>query len=58
MPDQDIRVTALRAEHHREPLGIGEPRPRLSWQTVTTREGWTQSAYEIRSRARASGPSH
>ena len=48
MPDQDIRVTALRAEHHREPLGIGEPRPRLSWQTVTTREGWTQSAYEIR----------
>ncbi|MEU9898667.1 family 78 glycoside hydrolase catalytic domain [Streptomyces phaeochromogenes] len=48
MPDQDIHVTALRAEHHREPLGIGEPRPRLTWQTVTTRPAWTQSAYEIR----------
>ncbi|MEV8546800.1 glycoside hydrolase family 78 protein [Streptomyces sp. NPDC051572] len=48
MPDQDIHVTGLRAEHHTEPLGIGEPRPRLTWQTVTTRPGWTQAAYEIR----------
>lgn len=48
MPDQDIHVTGLRAEHHTEPLGVGEPRPRLTWQTVTTRAGWTQSAYEIR----------
>lgn len=48
MPDQDIHVTGLRAEHHTAPLGIGEPRPRLTWQTVTTRPGWTQAAYEIR----------
>lgn len=48
MPDQDKYVTALQAEHHREPLGIGEPRPRLTWQTVTSRADWTQSAYEIR----------
>lgn len=33
-------------EHHREPLGIGERRPRLSWK-VTAPAGWTQSAYEL-----------
>ncbi|MFC0680193.1 family 78 glycoside hydrolase catalytic domain [Lysobacter korlensis] len=33
-------------EHHREPLGIGEPRPRLSWRT-TAPGSWSQDAYEI-----------
>jgi alpha-L-rhamnosidase len=33
-------------EHHREPLGIGERRPRLSW-TVSAPPAWRQSAYEI-----------
>jgi len=33
-------------EHHREPLGIGERRPRLSW-TVSAPPDWRQSAYEI-----------
>jgi alpha-L-rhamnosidase len=33
-------------EHHREPLGIGEPRPRLSW-TVSAPAEWRQRAYEI-----------
>ncbi|MEV0621395.1 family 78 glycoside hydrolase catalytic domain [Nonomuraea sp. NPDC050404] len=37
-------VTAPTFEHHRDPLGIGEPEPRLSW-TVTT--GSQQTAYEI-----------
>lgn len=41
------RVTAPVFEHHREPLGIGEPRPRLSWRTETGVPGWRQSAYEI-----------
>ncbi|UUN31594.1 family 78 glycoside hydrolase catalytic domain [Streptomyces sp. FIT100] len=35
------------AEHHREPLGIGESRPRLSWTVEALRPGWFQSAYEI-----------
>lgn len=33
-------------EHHREPLGIGENLPRLSW-TVTAPPGWRQAAYEV-----------
>ena len=34
------------AEHHREPVGIGERRPRLSW-TVSAPPDWRQSGYEI-----------
>jgi len=41
------RVVALRAGHHREPLGIGTPQPPLSWQIETDEAGWTQTAYEI-----------
>ena len=33
-------------EHHREPLGIGERRPRISWKLDADR-GWTQVAYEL-----------
>jgi alpha-L-rhamnosidase len=33
-------------EHHREPLGIGESQPRLSW-TVAAPPGWRQAAYEV-----------
>ncbi|KUO07214.1 alpha-L-rhamnosidase [Streptomyces sp. DSM 15324] len=39
-------VAAPTAEHHREPFGIGEPAPRLSWKT-TAPPGWTQQAYQI-----------
>ncbi|WP_329140425.1 glycoside hydrolase family 78 protein [Streptomyces sp. NBC_00670] len=48
MTRHTLRVTDLRAEHHRQPLGIGERRPRLSWHTVTDRPGQTQTAYEVR----------
>jgi alpha-L-rhamnosidase len=34
------------AEHYREPLGIGERRPRLSW-TVTAPPAWRQAGYEV-----------
>ena len=37
---------ALTVEHHREPLGIGERQPRLSW-TVSAPPDWRQRAYEI-----------
>uniref|UniRef100_UPI001968F02D glycoside hydrolase family 78 protein n=4 Tax=Streptomyces TaxID=1883 RepID=UPI001968F02D len=40
-------VARLRFEHHREPLGIGESHPRLSWTTRTELPGWRQAAYEI-----------
>lgn len=45
-PD-DVTVHRPVAEHHRESLGIGEPRPRLSWTVETKRPGWRQSAYEV-----------
>ncbi|MEV1240278.1 glycoside hydrolase family 78 protein [Nonomuraea sp. NPDC049750] len=37
----------LRFEHHREPLGIGEPRPRLSWTVRNDRPGWQQHGYDV-----------
>lgn len=42
-----MRVTGPVLEHHREPLGIGESRPRLSWRTETDTPGWTQKAYRL-----------
>ncbi|MEU3616356.1 glycoside hydrolase family 78 protein [Streptomyces sp. NPDC006872] len=34
-------------EHHREPLGIGESAPRLSWRTVTDATDWRQAAHQV-----------
>ncbi|MHA7145645.1 family 78 glycoside hydrolase catalytic domain [Arthrobacter sp. TmT3-37] len=39
-------VSPVSFEHHREPLGIGERRPRLSWKT-RAEPGWVQQRYEI-----------
>ena len=39
--------SALRFEHHEEPFGIGEDRPRLSWQVRTETPDWVQTAYEL-----------
>ncbi|MFF3436960.1 family 78 glycoside hydrolase catalytic domain [Streptosporangium sp. NPDC002721] len=41
------RVEPPRFEHHREPLGIGESAPRLSWTVLAGLPGWLQRAYEI-----------
>ncbi|UYN83155.1 MAG: glycoside hydrolase family 78 protein [Microcella sp.] len=40
------RILALTVEHHREPLGIGEARPRLSWKS-SAGPGWVQKGYEV-----------
>lgn len=40
-------VSAPRVEHHRDPLGIGESRPRLSWSITDAPAGWTQRSYRI-----------
>ena len=38
-------ISAL--EHHREPLGTGERRPRVSWTTTAPGGDWSQEAYEM-----------
>jgi alpha-L-rhamnosidase len=42
-----VIVEAPRIEHHREPLGIGERMPRLSWRVVSAPSGWRQTAYSV-----------
>ncbi|WP_221583700.1 glycoside hydrolase family 78 protein [Microbacterium sp. G2-8] len=44
-----IAIDRLSAEHHIEPIGIGEAAPRLSWVTSAEAAGWHQAAYEIAS---------
>ncbi|WP_375387038.1 glycoside hydrolase family 78 protein [uncultured Amnibacterium sp.] len=43
----EVTMTAVTVEHHREPFGIGEARPRLSWTTATEAPDWRQAAYEL-----------
>ena len=43
----DLTVEPVTVEHHREPLGIGEVAPRLSWVTRTELPDWRQAAYEL-----------
>ena len=42
-----LTIADLRIEYNREALGIGVPRPRLSWIVDTTIQDWQQSGYEI-----------
>ena len=48
-PDQGhaATVVGVRFEHHREPLGVGTARPRVSWITETPATDWYQAGYEI-----------
>lgn len=39
-------TSAPRIERHRDPLGIGEPAPRLSWTTAAAPE-WVQVGYDV-----------
>ncbi len=43
----EVAIASLCFEHHHDPLGIGEARPRLSWMVATKIEGWRQTAYEL-----------
>ena len=43
----DLTVLPVTVEHHREPLGIGENRPRMSWTVQTDTPDWRQAAYEL-----------
>jgi alpha-L-rhamnosidase len=42
-----LRPYGLQAEQRHEPLGLDEPRPRLSWKLECDRRGAAQSAYRI-----------
>lgn len=44
---QEIKLTNLRCEYRINPLGVGTPTPRLSWELLSSRHGVTQSAYRI-----------
>jgi alpha-L-rhamnosidase len=48
-------VVAVCFEHHREPFGIGESRPRISWRVSAEVSGWVQQAYEIEVADQAGG---
>ncbi|MBK7878355.1 MAG: family 78 glycoside hydrolase catalytic domain [Planctomycetes bacterium] len=50
---QDVSANApraprrLRLEYLENPMGVGEPKPRFSWELDDPRRGATQSAYEL-----------
>jgi len=48
-----LRPYDLRSELRSEPLGLDEPRPRLSWRLACDRRGAAQSAYRITAAERA-----
>jgi len=48
-PGAEGTIARVRFEHASEALGIGVPRPRLSWTIATERPEWDQAAYEIES---------
>ncbi|MDD3562000.1 MAG: family 78 glycoside hydrolase catalytic domain [Petrimonas mucosa] len=41
------RLVSLRVEYEERPLGIDVGKPRFSWQMVSSRDGESQSAYQI-----------
>jgi alpha-L-rhamnosidase len=55
-----VSVVGVAFEHHREPFGIGEVRPRVSWRVAADgaaadKPGWLQAAYEIEVSAAGGG---
>lgn len=42
-----VFISELRFEHHRENLGVGEAKPRLSWKFSGSVLDWIQESYEI-----------
>ncbi|HSK10192.1 MAG TPA: glycoside hydrolase family 78 protein [Vicinamibacterales bacterium] len=43
-----VTVAALRTEYKENPVGLGEPSPRLSWQLRSEARGVAQTAYQVR----------
>jgi alpha-L-rhamnosidase len=53
-----LRPYGLQAEQRDEPLGLGEPRPRLSWKLECDRRGAAQSMYRITAAERSEDLDH
>ncbi|HLL64916.1 MAG TPA: family 78 glycoside hydrolase catalytic domain [Micromonosporaceae bacterium] len=53
MTGPGLTAYGLSCELLREPLGIDEPRPRLSWKLASDRRGAAQRAYRVRVATRA-----
>ena len=49
-----LKLYGLQTEQRHQPLGVGEPRPRLSWKLAGERRGAAQSAYRITAAEQAS----
>jgi alpha-L-rhamnosidase len=47
MATTEMQPTSLRCEYLANPLGLGEPSPRLSWILQSNRRNQAQSAYQI-----------
>ena len=45
---QSFHVEHLRTEYAKDPIGIDDPAPRLSWSLHSDRRGTMQTAYEVR----------
>jgi alpha-L-rhamnosidase len=43
----DLTVLPVTLEHHHEPFGIGDTRPRLSWVVRADVPDWRQAASEL-----------
>src|SRR3954452_14867212 len=41
----DITIADVRFEHLRDALGIGTPRPRISWIVASAPDDWRQAGY-------------
>src|SRR5262245_18003881 len=51
--DASLRPYGLQTEQRHEPLGLDDPRPRLSWKLASAHRGAAQSAYRITAAERA-----
>jgi len=47
----DLAIYDLTCEYQTNPLGLGEPRPRLAWKLRSSRRGARQVAYRLRGAA-------
>lgn len=42
-----VSISQVSFEHHRDPLGIGEPKPRISWRFSGNAANWEQGSYDL-----------
>src|SRR6185295_13907457 len=50
-----VEVQRLETQGADRPLGIGDPKPRLSWRLASTKRGVRQAAFQVRVATTAEG---